>query len=301
MSHIKYEVAPGSIAQFGKQSVNNFNIGVENIDLNTVNAFGDEWAKFDYFSESEIEDIATEHYFDIVNLDWIKAKRVLDVGCGTGRWTKYVAKYAVTVDAIDPSKAIEVAAVLLKDCENVRLSRASVDNLPFANESFDFVFSLGVLHHVPDTQLAMQRCVEKLKPNGYFLTYLYYRFDNRGKIFKALFKLSDLFRKMICRLPAPAKNFVCDCICILVYYPLIAFASFFKLIGLKKLAQTMPLHFYIGKTFNVIRNDARDRFGTPLEQRFTKKEIQIMMENSGLTDIVFSDNEPYWHAVGKKK
>ena len=50
-----------------------------------------------------------------------------------------------------------------------------------------------------------------------------------------------------------------------------------------------------------MQNDALDRFGTPLEQRFTKKEIEKMMIDCGLTEIVFSAQTPYWHAIGKKK
>ena len=63
----------------------------------------------------------------------------------------------------------------------------------------------------------------------------------------------------------------------------------------------MPLSYYIGKSINVIRNDALDRFGTPLEQRFSKKEIEEMLINAGLEDIVFSERAPYWHVLGKKK
>ena len=62
----------------------------------------------------------------------------------------------------------------------------------------------------------------------------------------------------------------------------------------------IPLSYYVGKSLNIIRNDALDRFGTPLEQRFSKKEIKQMMENSGLSEITFSEKEPYWHAVGKR-
>jgi len=298
---ILYQAEPISITRKAKHDIHNFTISDDNIDLITVEAFGEEWTKFNHFSDQEIEDIATTHYFDIVKKEWIKGKQVLDVGCGTGRWTKYVAKYAGTVDAVDPSKAIEAAAGLLSNCNNVRLSRAAVDNLPFADNSFDFVFSLGVLHHIPDTQLAMKQCVSKLKTGGYFLVYLYYNLDNRGAFFKGVFKFSDGIRKSISSMPSGTKNFFCDLIAVTVYMPLVLVGSLFKSVGLKRMAHQIPLHFYVGKTFNVIRNDARDRFGTPLEQRFTKQEITLMMGNAGLTDLVFSDHEPYWHAVGKKK
>ena len=66
---------------------------------------------------------------------------VMDVGCGTGRWTKYIADKVKFVEAIDPSNAVIQAAHILSDKKNVRVSQASVDNLPFSDNSFDFVFS----------------------------------------------------------------------------------------------------------------------------------------------------------------
>ncbi|MDP9046931.1 MAG: class I SAM-dependent methyltransferase [Bacteroidota bacterium] len=301
MKAILFQTEPESITCQHGHDVHNFYIDKVNIDTDTVEAFGDEWTRFNQFTDKEIEDIATAHYFDIVRPEWINNKHVLDVGCGTGRWTKYVAKFAASVDAVDPSKAIESASVMLAGCSNVRLSRAAVNNLPFADETFDFVFSLGVLHHIPDTELALKQCVAKLKKDGHFLTYLYYNLDNRGVIFKIIFALSNVIRRLVSQLPTGLKNVICDLIAGVVYMPLILFASLFKKLGFDKIAHKLPLHFYIKKTFNVVRNDARDRFGTPLEQRFSKKEIRSMMEGAGLSDIVFSENEPYWHAVGKKK
>jgi len=276
-----FQSEPLIISRHPGLNIHSFNIDqLANIDTATVRAFGEEWSKFNTFSDQEIDDIATQHYFDIVQLDWIKGKQALDV---------------------DPSKAIEAASNLLADCSNVRLSRAAVNHLPFADSSFDFVFSLGVLHHVPDTQLAMEQCVEKLKSGGYFLVYLYYKLDNKGFLFKTVFHLSDRIRRGISKLPDTIKNFTCDVIAITIYLPLVFIGNCLKFLGFKDQAKKIPLHFYTDKSFNVIRNDSRDRFGTPLEQRFTMHEIELMMAKAGLTDITFSNNEPYWHAIGRKK
>jgi hypothetical protein len=50
-----------------------------------------------------------------------------------------------------------------------------------------------------------------------------------------------------------------------------------------------------------MRTDALDRFGTRLEQRFTKKQIRTMMQDAGLAEISFSEENPYWVAVGYRK
>jgi hypothetical protein len=84
--------------------------------------------------------------------------------------------------------------------------------------------------------------------------------------------------------------------------PFILISRFLKLIGVStKFRKKIPLFGYENRSFYVIRNDSLDRFGTPLEQRFTKKQIEEMMKKAGLVDIIFSNNIPFWHVVGKKK
>jgi len=60
----------------------------------------------------------------------------------------------------------------------------------------------------------------------------------------------------------------------------------------------MPLSFYRDRTFYVMRNDALDRFGTKLEQRFSRREIAGMMRAAGLDEVRFSEKPPFWCAVG---
>jgi hypothetical protein len=62
----------------------------------------------------------------------------------------------------------------------------------------------------------------------------------------------------------------------------------------------MPLAYYVGKPWKIIRNDSLDRFGTPLEKRFRREEIEAMLTRAGLTEIRFSDGPPYWHVVGRR-
>ena len=122
---------------------------------------------------------------------------------------------------IDASPAaLEVARQNLAGKDNCQFHCASVDAIPLADASADFGYSLGVLHHVPDTQKGIAECVRKLKPGAPFLIYLYYAFDNRPWWFRMLWKVSDLFRRAISRLPFGIKSVLCDLIAALVYLPL---------------------------------------------------------------------------------
>ena len=293
--------SPERIIKTKEREIFIFDIEGKNIDQKVVNEFGDEWLKF-YEHDDDLVKKGGEEYFDILNKQIVNSNTyALDIGCGTGRWTKYLAGKAGFIEAVDPSNAIFAADKLLGKIENVRLSKASIETLPFADETFDFVMSIGVLHHIPNTRQALIDCVKKVKKGGYFFVYLYYNLDRRGPFYKALFHSSDLIRKAVSRLPGKIKHFVCDLLAIIFYMPFILVGRFFKFLGFTDLAKRMPLHGYQNRSFFMIRNDTLDRFGTRLEQRFSKKEVIEMMEAAGLTDIVISPGIPYYHAVGKKK
>ena len=295
-----YTVLPQKKILVGKKTIAAFEIGNGNIDTETVRSFGDEWLKFNEFSDKEIQ-VAGDQYFDIVNPDVYTDKCVLDVGCGTGRWSKYLSKKVRAIEAIDPSHAVLSAAALLQDEENVRISQASADNMPFPDNSFDLVFSLGVLHHIPDTKTAMRKCVEKVKPGGYFLVYLYYNFENRGALFRLMFIASNLVRRIVSSLPTFWKKIICDLFAVIFYLPLVALSKLLSALCLERIVKHIPLSYYVDKSMNIIRNDSLDRFGTPLEKRFSRDQIRQMMTACGLHNIVFSEKEPFWHAIGQKK
>jgi len=180
----------------------------------------------------------------------------------------------------------------------VRCHKASMDDLPFEDDSLDFAYSLGVLHHLPDTELAVRSIAQKLKSGAPLLLYLYYAFDNRPVWFPLLWRVSDLFRRIISRLPRGLRYGVTQLIAAFVYWPLASAARLFDRFGL--LSTSFPLASYRDKSFYTMRTDALDRFGTRLERRFSRKQIEDMLRAGGFVDVSFSENAPYWCAVGIK-
>lgn len=272
-----------------------------NLDEVTVKSFGDEWSRFDQTMMSAIEASKIfEEYFSVFPWERLPNKAVgFDMGCGSGRWALLMAPRVGFLHCIDPSSALDVAKSALSSADNVSFHQASVDECPLPANSQDFGYSLGVLHHVPDTASAIRACVEMLKPGAPFLVYLYYAFDNRSRIFKFIWFCADLCRRVVCRLPATLKHLTTDIIAALVYFPLARLCLVLEKMGVA--VRSIPLSYYRLHSFYTMRTDSRDRFGTPLEHRFTRKEIALMMDQAGLEDVMFSDQAPFWCAVGIKR
>lgn len=274
---------------------------LKNLDASTVRSFGDEWSRFD---QSELPTAEAQRIFDeyFTIFPWDKLPKDstgFDMGCGSGRWAKLMAPRVGQLHCIDPSSALEVAKLTLSSAANVSFHRASVDESPLPPNSQDFGYSLGVLHHVPDTAGAIRSCVAMLKPGAPLQLYLYYAFDNRSSLFKLIWHCSDLLRRAVCKLPSALKHLVTDILAALVYYPLARLSLLAERMGLN--VSSIPLSYYRKHSFYTMRTDSRDRFGTPLEQRFTRKEIATMMVAAGLDNVRFSDHAPYWCAVGIKR
>jgi len=246
---IKLRVEPTHILNGPIGPIFSFIDGDSNISDETVESFGDEWHRFSSFEGKELKEIGAD-YFDLLPASLTTGHHVaLDVGCGSGRWTKLIAPKFKFVEAVDPSSAVFVAQKNCSKLANVRVSKASVAKLPFQQESFDLVFSLGVLHHVPDTADGIRSCVKMIKPGGYFLVYLYYSLDNRGWFFKALFQMVNLLRGIISQLPSGPKHLVCDLIALSIYLPMAILARATELMAGSKAAEKLPLNYYRNTRF----------------------------------------------------
>jgi ubiquinone/menaquinone biosynthesis C-methylase UbiE len=276
-----------------------------NVDPQVARGFGEEWSTFrqdeDHLSAQQRRDIFAD-YFRIFPWQMLPPGGGvgIDVGCGTGRWSMLVAPRVAHLHLLDASPdALAVARSNLRSAGNVSFHAASVATIPLPDASLDFAYSLGVLHHVPDTQAAIDAIAAKLKAGAPFLVYLYYALDNRPRWYRVLWRLSNLGRVVISRLPHPLRFVVSQAIAALVYWPLARLATALSRLG--RSPRGLPLAYYADKSFYVMRTDAYDRFCTRLEKRFTRLQIEAMLTRAGFADIRFSDREPFWCAVGIKR
>ena len=270
-------------------------------DPRTVEGFGRQWSRFDQSGLSEDEHRRLfDRYFRIFPWSSLPKDAVgADVGCGSGRWARIAAGRVGRLLCADAS--LGAARVAAGNLTGTRCAVvvASADALPWRDGSLDFGYSLGVLHHVPDTAAALEACVTRLKPGAPFLLYLYYALETRPAWYRAIWRASDVVRRAVAASPFPVRYAVSSVIAAAVYWPAARIARALERRG--RDVEGLPLSSYRHLSFYTIRTDALDRFGTRLERRFTAEEMRGMMTRAGLERIVFSPDTPYWCAVGFRR
>ena len=153
-------------------------------------SFGFQWHRYQktQLGQNDVRD--SEQQFELktaLRREELKDKLVLDVGCGMGRFAQVATRWGARVVGVDLSAAAEVAATNLADREFVAL-QADVFALPFAPESFDIIYSIGVLHHTPDCEAAVKTLVKYLKPGGVLAVWLYSGYNK-------WYRFSDIWRR----------------------------------------------------------------------------------------------------------
>ena len=277
----------------------------QNLDQQVIDSFGHEWSAFDY-AESETDDALDTQflaYCTPIDLTQFNSKSSVaaDFGAGSGRWASRLLPHFSLVYALEPSDgANKVLKNKFSKESRMTILQETVGANSIPAGSLDLAMSLGVLHHIPDTGLAIKDVASKIKGGGVFLCYLYYKLENKPLYYRGLFWTSNSLRWVISRLPYALRKLIARVIAALIYLPLARTAKLLSGTGTN--VSNFPLHHYADLPFVMLQNDALDRFGTRLEQRFSKKEITSMLDNAGfdLSTLKFSDVEPFWTFSVKK-
>lgn len=274
------------------------NGSLPNLDQATVDHFGEEWSSFTQDQGWGQAGLAKSmgEYFAALPEGLLTADAVVgDFGAGSGRWASQVAPLVHHLFVIEPSSgAMSVARSNLAGATNVTFVEEPIGGPKMAIGQLDIAYSLGVIHHIPDSTQALRDVRTSLKPGGYFLGYLYYALENRPRWYRALWRASDTARSRVSRMPTYRKRTVTDATAALLYWPAARLTRVLTSLGVP--VTHIPLNQYADKTFYVMRNDALDRLGTPLEQRFTRSQIKDMLGRAGydVSTLTFSDGEPFW-------
>lgn len=206
----------------------------------------------------------------------LAGKLVLDVGCGMGRFAEVATRWGARVVGIDLSLAPEAAVGNLASRDATFL-QADVFKLPFAPESFDFIYSIGVLHHTPDCERAFKMLPGLLKPGGRIAIWLYSRYNN-------WYKMSDVYRKVTRRMSPRLLHKLCYGV-----VPLYGVHQVLRKIPLVgrpasgALAYLIPMAFDEDPKWRVL--DTFDWYSPWYQSKHTYEEVFRWFEDCGLDDL----------------
>jgi len=146
-------------------------VGVE--EDRYVRSFGRQWNRYEV--QHVDEDEATFQAKTGVTLSELQGRRVLDAGCGGGRYSFVAGSHGAHVVGVDLSSAVDKARRLCADLAHVDILQANLMDLPLKPGSFDLAFSIGVLHHTPDTRQATESVARMVRPGGRLSIWVYRR------------------------------------------------------------------------------------------------------------------------------
>jgi len=206
----------------------------------------------------------------------LAGKFVLDVGCGMGRFAEVATRWGARVVGIDLSLASEVAAKNLAD-RQAMIFQADVFKLPFAPGSFDYIYSIGVLHHTPDCERAFKMLPKLLKPGGRIAIWLY-------SAYNPWYRMSDVYRKATRRMSPPTLHQLCR-----LAVPLYSIHQVLKRVPIvgkpasRGLAWAIPMSFSKDATWRVL--DTFDWYSPWYQSKHTYEEVFRWFEACGLEDL----------------
>lgn len=199
----------------------------------------------------------------------LEGKSVLEVGCGMGRFLEVVAEAGAQAVGVDISAAVNAAQANLGNRPNVSIVQADVFRLPFAPESFDLIYSIGVLHHTPDTRKAFLRLPSLLKAGGRIAIWVY------GSQLR-WFVVSDLLRPITSRLPKRALLSMCR-----IAIPLGAWQ---KKSGIGRAWNLlMPVSQHPDPDWRWL--DTFDWYSPHYQHKHSYKEVEAWFQGAGLEDV----------------
>ena len=241
---------------------------------NYVESFSFEW---DIFRKVQLDSInrtteSEETFKEKTGFDLssAKGKLFLDAGCGAGRFMEVVVKYGGIVVGVDLSFAVDSAFDNIGLKEGVHIIQADIFNLPFREGAFDFIYSIGVLHHTPDTRSAFLRLPRFLKSGGEIAIYVYDYYKLRFLI------ISQIWRRITTKLPKRLLYLMSYAAVPLYYIWKIPF------IGLP-MQIIFPINMHKSWRWRVL--DTFDWYSPKYQHKHTYYEVYRWFKEGGLSNI----------------
>lgn len=241
-------------------------------------SFGRQWTT--YQVQRPEEDEAYFRSKTAIDPARLRGKLVLDAGCGSGRYTRIVGEAGATVIGFDLSAAVETAASVTAQLPNVHIVQTDVFELPLLSETFDYIFSIGVLDHTPNTKKALSHLIPLLADNGEIAVWVYPRWPAPFELYNRLLRaittrmsLDNLHRMAVALEPVG-----------LLKLRLLTAPKWWKrFLGQMLRGLTIGVSYHPDREIRIC--DTFDWFAPPYQWHHTDNEVQSWLQEFGLVDI----------------
>jgi len=226
---------------------------------------------------------------------------VLDAGCGDGSDTvALAARDGATVVGVDISSGgTQTAFQRTRHLPNAHVVRGDLRRLPFRGGQFGFIYSFGVVHHVPHPDEAVAELARVSSATAEGALYLYEDFAERSAVLRWSLRAANLWRGITTKLPHRVLYALCAIASPVVYVALtVPYKVFVRVPGFRSLAGGMPFHFARGP-FDLV-GDLYDRFATPVEYRYSRETAMRLVENGGFVAKTIQQDHGWMLAVKRK-
>ena len=241
-----------------------------------------------------------QSYLDPLAAADLRGLAVLDAGCGMGKFSYAAAEAGVrTIVGVDLSDAVEVAHAHLRERPNAHVVQASIYGLPFRPGSFEFVFSIGVLHHLPDPALGFERRVRLVHPGGRILVWLYALEGNERFV-----RLLDPWRaRLFSRLPSGANRVVATLLAVPLW---LLIRGLYLPLARRGRARRLPyadyfLYFHrLG--FRAFWGTVYDKLVPPIAHYLSQGTVRRWLENADLAELALRHrNANSWTCLARRR
>ena len=264
----------------------------------TRKSFGYQWTVF----REMVIDFRDNFFFYISPLDesFFKGKLGLDMGCGFGRHIYNAAVFGAEMVGVDLSDAIESTAENTRELSNVHLVQADVYHLPFKPGVFDFAYSIGVLHHLPDPERGYQSLLPIVRKGGAVFIWVY------SKKRAAVNAILEAARAITTRVPPQVQQALSYAFAVVDWCGFIVpYRIASKMPGVGSLVRKLPLprlRVYTRYPFQVVYADWFDRFAAPIRFYYDERDLAGWLSRAKLTRTSISPTGLFgWRAYGERE
>ena len=266
----------------------------ETLRARTRRSFGYQWTEFGEMTDQFRDDFL--NYIDPVTPEFFVGKRGLDAGCGFGRHMYHAARFGARMVGLDFSRAIDRAHAITQGLPTVRLIQGDILQPPFASQSFDFVYSLGVLHHTVNPEAGFQALRQLVRPGGAIFVWVYS--NSRTWTNRAL----ETARAITSRLPLTVtralslSGAIVDTVGFIWPYKVAH-----RMFGPRVDSLTLPrVRVYARYPFQVCYADWFDRLSAPIRFYYDGADLQGWAERAALVNVRISQTGLYgWRLYGE--